>query len=241
MGGFRMTVFLFFAIVMTLEGKSIIVTAGPTVEPIDPVRFISNRSTGKMGYAIAAELSRRGADVTLVSGPTALEAPQGVRRVDVRSAADMYREVMARFPNADGAVMCAAVADYTPAEVSSVKIKKSDDDMCIRLIRTRDIAAEAGRVKGSRLLVGFALETDHERENSIGKLRRKNLDFIVLNSLRDAGAGFAGDTNKITIIDADGGECGYPLESKTAAAARIADRIEEWFSSHGGRQTGVAR
>lgn len=217
---------------MLLSGKYIIVTAGPTIEPIDPVRFLSNHSTGKMGYAIAGELARRGARVALVSGRTNLDTPAGTERVDVLSAEDMYRAVMERFPQADGAVMCAAVADYTPAEVSDTKIKKQDGDMVIRLKRTRDIAAEAGRVKGRRILVGFALETDHERENALGKLQRKNLDFIVLNSLRDAGAGFAGDTNKITVIDAAGKVSEYPLETKAAAAARIVDRMEEWFASH---------
>lgn len=217
---------------MLLSGKYIIVTAGPTIEPIDPVRFLSNHSTGKMGYAIAGELARRGARVALVSGRTNLDTPAGTERVDVLSAEDMYRAVMERFPQADGAVMCAAVADYTPAEVSDTKIKKQDGDMVIRLKRTRDIAAEAGRVKGRRILVGFALETDHERENALGKLQRKNLDFIVLNSLRDAGAGFAGDTNKITVIDAAGKVSEYPLETKPAAAARIVDRMEEWFDSH---------
>ena len=217
---------------MLLSGKYIIVTAGPTIEPIVPVRFLSNHSTGKMGYAIAGELARRGARVALVSGRTNLDTPAGTERVDVLSAEDMYRAVMERFPQADGAVMCAAVADYTPAEVSDTKIKKQDGDMVIRLKRTRDIAAEAGRVKGRRILVGFALETDHERENALGKLQRKNLDFIVLNSLRDAGAGFAGDTNKITVIDAAGKVSEYPLETKAAAAARIVDRMEEWFDSH---------
>lgn len=217
---------------MLLSGKYIIVTAGPTIEPIDPVRFLSNHSTGKMGYAIAGELARRGARVALVSGRTNLDVPAGTERVDVLSAEDMYRAVMERFPQADGAVMCAAVADYTPAEVSDTKIKKQDGDMVIRLKRTRDIAAEAGRVKGRRILVGFALETDHERENALGKLQRKNLDFIVLNSLRDTGAGFAGDTNKITMIDAAGKVSEYPLETKAAAAARIVDHMEEWFALH---------
>ena len=217
----------------SLAGRRFVVTAGATIEPIDPVRFISNHSSGKMGYAIAGELARRGADVVLVSGRTALDAPAGVRRVDVLSAEEMYRAVMERFEASDGAVMCAAVADYTPVEVSPVKMKKSDDDLVIRLKRTKDIAAEAGRRKGDRMLMGFALETDHEQENALGKLRRKNLDFIVLNSLRDPGAGFAGDTNKITIIDRQGEITDCPLESKRAAAERIADRIEAWFAARG--------
>ncbi len=213
---------------MKLTGSKFLVTAGPTVERIDPVRFISNHSTGKMGYAIAAELAARGAEVTLVSGSVALETPPGVRRVDVESAADMWRECTALWPGMDGAVMCAAVADYTPAEVSAVKIKKEGgEEMLLRLVPTRDIAAELGRVKRpGQPLVGFALETDNEEANALGKLRRKNLDMIVLNSLRDAGAGFGGDTNRVTIFTADGRKTTYPLESKTSAAAHIVDMME---------------
>ncbi len=214
---------------MSLAGKYLLVTAGPTIEPLDPVRFLSNHSTGKMGYAIAGELATRGARVALISGRTNLAAPAGVERIDVLSAEEMYRAVMERFPQADGAVMCAAVADYTPAQVSTTKLKKGEGDLVIRLKRTKDIAAEAGRTKGGRL-VGFALETDHERDNALDKMRRKHFDFIVLNSLRDPGAGFAGDTNKITLMDAQGGIDEYPLETKSAAAVRIADRIERWFS-----------
>lgn len=215
---------------MSLAGKYLLVTAGPTIEPLDPVRFLSNHSTGKMGYAIAGELATRGARVALISGRTNLAAPAGVERIDVLSAEEMYRAVMERFPQADGAVMCAAVADYTPAQVSTTKLKKGEGDLVIHLKRTKDIAAEAGRTKGGRLLVGFALETDHERDNALDKMRRKHFDFIVLNSLRDPGAGFAGDTNKITLMDAQGGIDEYPLETKSAAAVRIADRIERWFS-----------
>ncbi len=181
---------------MSLQGRYLIVTAGPTIEPLDPVRFLSNHSSGKMGYAIAGALAARGAHVALVSGRTCLPTPAGTERIDVLSAEEMYRAVMERFPQADGAVMCAAVADYTPAEVSPTKIKKGDGEMVVRLKRTKDIAAEAGRVKGNRLLVGFALATDNERNNALDKMRRKNFDFIVLNSLRDKGAGFSGDTNK---------------------------------------------
>jgi phosphopantothenoylcysteine decarboxylase/phosphopantothenate--cysteine ligase len=184
-----------------------------------------------MGYAIAGALAARGAHVALVSGRTCLPTPAGTERIDVLSAEEMYRAVMERFPQADGAVMCAAVADYTPAEVSPTKIKKGDGEMVVRLKRTKDIAAEAGRVKGNRLLVGFALETDNERNNALDKMRRKNFDFIVLNSLRDKGAGFSGDTNKITVIDRQGHTDEYPLEAKTAAAERIADRIEAWFAA----------
>ena len=209
----------------SLQGKRLIVTAGATIEAIDPVRFISNHSTGKMGYALAASLARRGAEVVLVSGRTALPCPQGVRRVETRSAEEMYEACMREFAAADGAVMCAAVADYTPEEVSAVKLKKGEGEMTIRLKRTRDIAAELGARKEGRLLVGFALETDHEAENAEGKLHRKNLDFIVLNSLRDAGAGFGGDTNKVTLIDRSGRE-ELPLLSKSETAERIVDKIE---------------
>ncbi len=210
----------------TLCGKRFLVTAGATIEAIDPVRYITNRSTGKMGYAIAAELASRGAQVVLVSGHTALDTPRGVERVDVESAGEMYTAVMERFGECDGAVMCAAVADYTPESVSDVKIKKHDGEgLTLHLKRTHDIAAELGRRKEGRVLVGFALETDHEADNAAGKLRRKNLDFIVLNSLRDKGAGFAGDTNKITIMDATQ-SVSYPLESKASAAVHVVDAME---------------
>ena len=210
----------------SLHGKHFVVTAGATCEALDPVRFLTNGSTGKMGYAIAGELSARGAKVTLVSGRTVLEVPQGVERIEVLSAEDMYRAAVEAFADADGAVMCAAVADYTPAEYSPVKIKKGEGEMVIRLKRTHDIAAELGKTKGNRLLVGFALESDNEEENARRKLDAKNLDFIVLNSLRDAGAGFGHDTNKITIMDRRS-ECELPLMPKSDAAAAIVDRIEE--------------
>ena len=212
-----------------LKGKRFLVTAGGTVEAIDPVRYISNHSTGKMGYTIAAELASRGAVVTLVSAPTTLSVPAGVELVGVVSAEDMHKAFMERFSDANGAVMCAAVADYTPAEPSVFKIKKKDSEMAVRLRPTADIAAEAGKVKGSRILVGFALETDNEIENARSKMERKNFDFIVLNSLNDKGAGFGGDTNKITILDRDGGIAEYPLESKVSAASHIADKLESRF------------
>ena len=209
----------------TLEGKRYIVTAGATIEPIDPVRYITNHSTGKMGYAIAEELAKRGAEVKLISGRTTLPVPQGVERIDTLSAEDMYNAAVREWREADGAVMCAAVADYTPVNVADKKLKKSDDDMRIELRRTKDIAKELGAAKGDRVLVGFALETDNEEANAQGKLERKNLDFVVLNSLRDAGAGFRGDTNKITIIDRKGAE-EHPLMSKRDTAAVIVDKIE---------------
>ena len=208
-----------------LQGKRFIVTAGATIEAIDPVRFISNHSSGKMGYAIAGELAERGADVLLVTGRTALPTPTGVTRCDILSAEEMYRAVVEAFDSADGAVMCAAVADYTPEHCADRKLKKDDDDLVIRLRRTKDIAAELGSRKGDRILVGFALETDDEEAHAREKLERKHFDFIVLNSLRDTGAGFRGDTNKVTFIDAAGSEA-LPLLSKREVARRIADKIE---------------
>lgn len=209
----------------SLTGKHLLVTAGPTREAIDPVRYITNHSTGKMGYALAEELAARGARVTLVSGPTQLACPKGVDRIDTVSAEEMYEASVKVFQEADGAVMCAAVADYTPTAVADCKIKKSDNDMTIPLKRTRDIAAELGRQKGERLLVGFALETDHEEEHAQAKLERKNLDFIVLNSLQNAGAGFGVDTNVVTLIDRMGHEK-LPLLSKREVASRIVNKIE---------------
>ena len=210
----------------TLTGKRVMVTAGATIEAIDPVRYISNHSTGKMGYAIADALVKRGAEVVLVSGKTALSTPQGVRRVDVCSAEDMYKAAAAEFEACDCAVMCAAVADYTPITVSESKIKKNDDTFSIELRKTKDIARELGKVKGSRKIVGFALETDNEQVNAEKKLAEKNLDMIVLNSLRDEGAGFGHDTNKVTFIDGSSRE-ELPLISKAEVAERIADRIEK--------------
>ena len=209
----------------SLEGKRFLVTAGATIEPIDPVRFISNHSSGKMGYAIAEALVQRGAEVTLVSGRTALDKPEGVERVDVLSAEDMYEACVERFQQMDGAVMCAAVADYTPAVVADEKLKKSDSDMSIALKRTKDIAAALGAQKGSRVLVGFAMETQNERENAQSKLQRKNFDFIVLSSLRKEGAGFRGDTNIVTLIDAHE-QVELPLMSKHDVAEHIVDKIE---------------
>ncbi len=209
-----------------LTGKHFVVTAGPTIEPIDPVRFISNHSSGKMGYAIAETLAEKGARVMLVSGRTALPTPAGVERVDVLTAEEMYRATVAAFEEADGAVMCAAVADYTPAEVATEKLKKSDADLQIPLKRTRDIAAELGRTKGQKILVGFAMETQNEAANATQKLTKKNFDFIVLNSLREAGAGFRGDTNRVTLIDSTSQE-ELPLLTKREVAERIAQKIEQ--------------
>ncbi len=210
----------------SLEGKHFLVTAGATIEAIDPVRYISNHSTGKMGYALAGELASRGARVTLVSGRTSLGVPEGVDRIDVVSAEQMHKASVEAFATADGAIMCAAVADYTPVEVCETKIKKSDDALSISLKRTVDIAAELGASKGERILVGFALETNDEMDNAQGKLERKNFDFVVLNSLRDAGAGFGVDTNKVTLVGREGSEQ-LPLMPKKEVAEAIIDKIEE--------------
>ena len=212
------------AVQKPLAGRHFVVTAGATIEPIDPVRYITNHSTGKMGYAIAEELARQGACVTLVSGRTALPIPQGVERVDVLSAQEMYEATTKAFAEADGAVMCAAVADYTPTTVATEKIKKQEGDMSIPLKRTQDIAAALGAVKGERILVGFALETNDEEANAEAKLTKKNLDFIVLNSLRDEGAGFGVDTNKVTLID-HSGATSLPLMSKKEVAVAIVEKI----------------
>ena len=215
-----------FEVKQTLAGKRIMVTAGATIEAIDPVRYISNHSTGKMGYAIADVLAKRGAEVVLISGKSALQIPQGVRRVDVLSAEEMYKASVKEFEYSDCAVMCAAVADYTPMVVSESKIKKSDATFTIELCKTKDIAFELGKVKGERKIVGFALETDNEQSNAEKKLAEKNLDMIVLNSLKDEGAGFGCDTNKVSFIDATHRE-ELPLLSKTEVAERIADKIEK--------------
>ena len=210
----------------SLEGKHYLVTAGATIEPIDPVRYISNHSSGKMGYAVAEVLAQRGAKVTLVSGRTSLECPKGVARVDVLSAEDMYEACCEVFPMTDGAVMCAAVADYTPQTVAEQKLKKGEGDMSIALKRTHDIAAALGKEKGDRVLVGFAMETENEQANAAGKLHRKNFDFIVLNSLRQKGAGFRGDTNIVSLIDREGRE-DLPLMSKSDVAKHIVDKMEK--------------
>ncbi len=220
----------FFASSGSLAGRKVLVTAGPTVERIDPVRFISNFSTGKMGYAIAAEAARRGADVTLVSGPTSLPVPAGVRRVDVESAAEMLAAATEAFADADIAVMAAAVADYTPAEPRTSKIKREHEDVeSIALVKNPDIARTLGAAKRvGQLLVGFALETDNGEVNAHEKLSRKNLDMIVLNSLADAGAGFGTDTNKVSVFYADSRRPDrvFDLKSKAAVAADILDCIE---------------
>lgn len=209
-----------------LQGVTVMVTAGPTVERIDPVRYISNDSTGKMGFALAEALAERGANVKLVCGPTALQTVHpGIERIDVQSAAAMYEAATTLFPQCHAAILCAAVADFTPENTSDTKIKRGADDMIIRLKPTQDIAATLGRTKrADQVLVGFALETHDAVEHAKDKLRRKNLDFIVLNSLADPGAGFGYDTNKVTLIDAD--DCvELPLMAKTEVADHIVEQL----------------
>jgi phosphopantothenoylcysteine decarboxylase/phosphopantothenate--cysteine ligase len=205
-----------------LAGRRVLITAGPTREAIDPVRYISNHSTGKMGYALAAEAARMGAEVLLVSGPVALDTPPGTKRLAVQSAQEMFDTVMPLAPSMDLLILSAAVADYTPETVAEQKIKKSGEDMAIRLKKTPDILATLGTQKGpGQVLVGFALETNNELEHARQKLERKRADLIVLNSLRDPGAGFGTDTNQITLLRADGAVLPHPLLSKQDAAREI--------------------
>lgn len=211
----------------TLKNKKVLVTAGPTYESIDPVRFIGNHSSGKMGFALAEEFAQHGAEVTLIAGPTDLKLKNSlIKRIDVTSADEMFDKTVQLFSKADIAVMSAAVADYTPEKVSITKIKKSGDELHLKLKKTKDILAELGKHKTKKqLLVGFALETDNEVVNAKQKLERKNLDFIVLNSLRTKGAGFGHDTNKITIIDRAGEQTEFKLKSKAEVANDIVQKI----------------
>ena len=219
----------YFKSQQTLQGKRVLITAGPTYENIDPVRFIGNYSSGKMGFAIAGEFARRGAEVTLISGPVSLLTPEGVaRRVDVTSAKEMYEAATENYPDVDIVVLAAAVADYAPADVSGVKLKREGaSEMELRLVRNPDIAATLGERKENQILVGFALETDHELENARHKMAKKNLDWIVLNSLKDPEAGFMKDTNKVTIVGSNGDVREYPAKSKLRVAADIVDVVAE--------------
>ncbi|MEY8687197.1 bifunctional phosphopantothenoylcysteine decarboxylase/phosphopantothenate--cysteine ligase CoaBC [Bacteroides sp. AN502(2024)] len=223
----------FFASGDELSGKKVMITAGPTYEKIDPVRFIGNYSSGKMGFALAEECARRGAQVTLITGPVQLQTKHSrIRRVDVESAEEMYAASQVYFPDADAGILCAAVADYRPETVADNKIKREKEgELTLHLQATQDIAASLGAMKGeNQLLVGFALETNNEQRNAEEKLERKNFDFIVLNSLKDAGAGFRHDTNKISIIDRKG-RTDYPLKPKAEVAQDIIDRLVAILSS----------
>lgn len=217
----------FFQKNSSMAGKKILITAGPTYEKIDPVRFIGNYSSGKMGYALAEECAARGAEVTLVSGPVNLSVNHpNINRIDVESAEQMYNACMSHYPTSDAGILCAAVADFTPECVADKKIKREKDDLTLNLKPTHDIAAALGKIKtDSQRLVGFALETNDETAHAQDKLKRKNFDFIVLNSLNDKGAGFRCDTNKITIIDSGKAE-EYPLKTKKEVAADIIDKLD---------------
>ncbi|CDA75275.1 phosphopantothenoylcysteine decarboxylase/phosphopantothenate--cysteine ligase [Bacteroides sp. CAG:530] len=217
----------FFQKNSSMAGKKILITAGPTYEKIDPVRFIGNYSSGKMGYALAEECAARGAEVTLVSGPVNLSVNHpNINRIDVESAEQMYNACMSHYPTSDAGILCAAVADFTPECVADKKIKREKDDLTLNLRPTHDIAAALGKIKtDSQRLVGFALETNDETAHAQDKLKRKNFDFIVLNSLNDKGAGFRCDTNKITIIDSGKAE-EYPLKTKKEVAADIIDKLD---------------
>ena len=208
-----------------LDGERVLVTAGPTREDIDPVRFLSNRSSGKMGYAVARAAARRGAKVVLVTGPTALETPRGVERVDVRSAEDMLRAVEARFPECTLAVFAAAVADYRAVEPSESKIKRTQDALTLRLEPNPDILATVAREKGDRLVVGFAAETDNVAENARKKLAQKNADVMVANDVTAEGAGFDVDTNMVTLLSSDGRDLPLPRLTKAEVAERILDEV----------------
>jgi len=211
---------------LPLAGRKVMVTAGPTYEPIDPVRFIGNHSSGKMGFAIADQLAELGAEVTLITGPTAQKSVQTVARIDVTTAAQMLEACKANFPENSISVMSAAVADYTPKQVSDKKIKKKEEEFSIELTKTTDILLTLGQMKTSgQILVGFALETDNEEENALYKLKKKNLDLIVLNSLQDEGAGFQKDTNKITIFNRAEEKTAYTVKSKTEVAKDICTEI----------------
>ncbi len=212
----------YFSKISVFQGKKVLITAGPTQEPIDPVRFISNHSSGKMGFAIAEAFEMAGAEVTLVSGPVSIASPKGVKLEKVQSAQQMFEVTAKHFADSDIVVLSAAVADYTPLHVADKKIKKKEDVFTIELTKTTDIAATLGQQKKTgQIIVGFALETDNEFENAKGKLERKNFDFVVLNSLQDSGAGFRYDTNKIKIIDREGQVYDFDLKTKKEVAQDI--------------------
>lgn len=211
-----------------LQGRRIMITAGPTYEKIDPVRFIGNYSSGKMGFALAEECAARGAEVTLIAGPVTLKTRHaGITRIDVESCGEMYDKALEEFDRCDAAILCAAVADFRPEAIAPEKIKRGKEDLVIKLCPTHDIAAELGRRKREgQLLAGFALETNDEKANAEGKLRKKNFDFIVLNSLRNKGTCFGSDENQITIISA-GGAREYPKKSKDEVASDIVSHLSE--------------
>lgn len=208
-----------------LKGKKIVVTAGPTIAPIDPVRFITNRSSGKMGYAIAKEARNRGAEVTLVTGPSSLEAPNGIELIRVSTNEEMRKSVLEKFNNADIVIKSAAVADYKPKTYSTQKIKKGNDDLSLELIKDNDILKELGSLKDKQILVGFAAESQNLRENALGKLERKNLDYIVANDITSSDTGFASEDNKVIILSKDKEEINLDKMSKEKIAENLFDII----------------
>ena len=210
-----------------LQGKKIMITAGPTVESIDPVRYLTNRSTGKMGYALAKQAANRGAEVTLVSGPTNIAPPSNIKKlIKIESAKDMYNAIIENFDDNQVIIKSAAVADYKPKTYSDKKIKKNDDDLVIKLDRNKDIAYELGKIKKDKILVGFAAETNDIIENAKGKIQKKNFDFIVANDLTEEGAGFGTDTNIVKIIDKEGNINKYPQMKKDEVANVILDKVK---------------
>lgn len=218
----------FFAEQPVMAKKKVLITAGPTYEKIDPVRFIGNYSSGKMGFALAEACAGKGTEVTLIAGPVSLSVNHpGIKRIDVESAEEMYQQSIRLFPLMDAAILCAAVSDYRPEKVSEKKIKReSADEMTLNLVPNKDIAAALGALKrDEQILVGFALETNDPVDNAKAKLRKKNLDFIVLNSLTDRGAGFRHDTNKVSIIDRAGEKIDFPLKSKRDVAGDIVNQL----------------
>lgn len=215
-----------FMVKKDLEGKKVLITAGPTQEAIDIVRYITNHSSGKMGYALAEAAAARGAEVTLISGPVHIPVPTGVKVVDVVSAKDMYEAVMAHMDDADLIIKSAAVADYTPLDYSETKLKKSDDDLNIPLKRTKDIALEVGQKKEGKIFIGFAAESDHVIENAKKKIEKKNFDFIVCNDIKQPGAGFKSDTNIVSIIDKTGHVEQLESMPKREIADIILDKLE---------------
>ena len=215
----------FFESKRDLVGRKVLVTAGGTHEPLDPVRYLGNRSTGKMGFAVAEAAAQRGADVVLVAGPVGLETPAGVRRVDVLTAQEMHDAVLAEYATADAVIKAAAVADYRPKERAGQKIKKKDGSLLLELVRNPDILKELGEKKQQQVLVGFAAETERVIEYAAGKLEKKNLDFIVANDVSRKDAGFSADTNCVTILGRDGTHTEHPLMSKRALADIILDRV----------------
>lgn len=211
-----------------LVGRKIMISAGPTIEAIDPVRYITNRSSGKMGYAIAKRAVARGAQVTLVSGKTDLDIPKGLAKfIAIESADDLYKNLVSEFDSNEVIIQSAAVADYKPKSYSDKKIKKKDSDLCIELSRNKDIAHELGKIKGDKVLVGFAAETNDVLENAAKKVKKKNLDFIVANDLTKQGAGFATETNIVKIIDADGRINEYPKLLKSEVGDKILDKVRD--------------